>query len=107
TELPDTNMLGFAAVANVTGGSFGGNTVSAYASNYLSFSNLVRHTEALIIRVTNHITGPGPAVDQYCYVYGNNKTIIGEGTNAGIDGVDLRVNATNIIIANLTFQVTP
>jgi pectate lyase len=107
TALPDTNMIGFAALANVTGGSFGGNTTSIYATNYLQFSNLVRHTEALIIRITNHITGPGPSVDEFCYVYGPNKTIIGEGTNAGIDGVDLRVNATNVIIANLTFQVTP
>jgi pectate lyase len=107
TALPDTNIIGFAALANVTGGSIGGNTTTIYATNYLQFSNLVRHTEALIIKITNHITGPGPGVDEFCYVYGPNKTIIGEGTNAGIDGVDLRVNATNIIIANLTFQVTP
>jgi pectate lyase len=107
TAPPDTNMIGFAALANVTGGSFGGNTTTIHATNYLQFSNLVRHTEALIIKITNHITGPGPGVDEFCYVYGPNKTIIGEGTNAGIDGVDLRVNASNVIIANLTFQVTP
>ena len=52
-------------------------------------------------------TPTGPAVDAYCYIYGNNKTILGEGTNAQLNGVDLRVNATNVIIANLLFQVTP
>ncbi|HSU56040.1 MAG TPA: immunoglobulin domain-containing protein, partial [Candidatus Dormibacteraeota bacterium] len=107
TALPDTNMIGFAQLAGVTGGSFGGNSTAVYATNYLSFSNFVRHTEALIIKVTNTITGPGPGVDQYCYVYGNNKTIVGEGPDGQINGIDLRVNATNIIIANLTFQVTP
>jgi pectate lyase len=97
-------MIGFAAVAGVTGGLGG---ADAYATNYLSFSNLVRHTEPLIIHVTNVITGPGPGVDEFCYVYGNNKTIIGDGTNAQLNGVDLRINATNIILANIMFQVTP
>jgi pectate lyase len=104
TAPPDTNMVGFADVAGVTGG-LGGQDV--YATNYVSFSNFVRHAEALIIHVTNVITGPGPGVDPFCYIYGNNKTIIGEGTNAQVNGIDLRINATNIILANLLFQVTP
>jgi pectate lyase len=104
TAPPDTNMVGFAAVAGVTGGLGG---LDVYATNYLSFSNYVRHAEALVIHVTNVITGPGPGVDQYCYIYGNNKTIVGEGTNAQLNGIDLRINATNIILANILFQVTP
>jgi pectate lyase len=92
----ETNLIGFAAVANVTGGSFGGNTNSVTATNYFSLSNYVRQAAALIIHVQGAITNS----EAYCYIYGHNKTIIGDGTNAAFYG-DLRVNATNIIIQNL------
>jgi pectate lyase len=84
----------------VTGGSFGGNTNSVTATNYFSFSNFVRQASALIIHIPNiAITNE----EAYCYVYGNNKTIIGDGTNAAFIG-DLRLNATNIIVQNLYFH---
>ena len=92
----ETNMIGFATVANVTGGSFGGNTLVVYATNYVSLSNYVRRAEALIINVQGAITN----TESYCYIYGNNKTIVGEGTNAAFYGC-LRINATNVIIQNL------
>jgi pectate lyase len=104
TALPDTNMVGFAALTGVTGGLGGSNV---FVGDYLSLSNYVRHIEPLIIYVTNLIPGPGPTVDQYCYVYGNNKSIIGVGTNAGLSGSDLRINATNIIVQNLYLPVPP
>jgi pectate lyase len=101
TGLPDTNMIGFAAIAGVTGGSFGGSTTSIICSNYASFSNAVRVLTPLIIYVQGTITN----TESYCYIYGNNKTITGLGTNAAFIG-DLRANATNIIIQNLYFTST-
>jgi pectate lyase len=96
----ETNLLGYAALAGVTGGA-GGLTVSV--GDYTSLSNYLRHTEPLIIQITNAIT----ALENYTYVYGNNKTILGVGTNAAFVGGDLRLNAINIIVANIFFQVTP
>jgi pectate lyase len=94
----ETNLLGWAAFADVTGGSFGGSTTVEVATNYYWFSNFVRRPNALTIQVPGTITNE----ELYCYVYGNNKTIIGMGTNASFIG-DLRLNATNIIVQNLFF----
>jgi pectate lyase len=105
TALPDTNMIGFAAVANVTGGA-GGTVV--IATNYAQLSNYVHTvTGPQIIHVQGTITGPGPDLAQYLEVHKDDKTIIGDGTNAVLNGIDLRIEATNIIVQNLTFQVTP
>lgn len=105
TALPNTNMIGFAAVANVTGGAGGAVVV---ATNYNQLSNYVNIvTGPQIIHVQGTITGPGPAIAQYLQVHKNDKTIIGDGTNAVLNGIDLRINATNVIVQNLTFQVTP
>ena len=96
TALPDTNLVGFAAAAGVTGGA-GGTVVTA--SDYTSFRNYCRQAGRLIIHVQGQLT-PN---ESYCYVDAPNKTIIGDGTNAAILG-DLRLNATNIIVQNLYFS---
>ena len=104
TALPPTNMVGFAAVANVTGGAAGSNI---YVGDYASLSNAVRRTEPLMIYITNLILAPSPAIDPYLQVLGNNKSFIGVGTNAGLAGGDIKINATNIIIQNLSLPVPP
>ena len=101
TGIPETNVLGWAAYAGVTGGEFGGATASIICSNYASFSNAVRQAAPLTIYVHGTITN----TENYCYIYGHNKSIIGLGTNAAFIG-DLRANATNIIIRNLFFTGT-
>lgn len=101
TGLPNTNALGWAAFAGVTGGEYGGNTTTITCSDYASFSNAVRNVNPLIIYVDGWITN----TEAYCYIYGPNKSIVGLGTNSGFFG-DLRVNATNVIIRNLSFAGT-
>ncbi|MFM2294112.1 MAG: hypothetical protein RLZZ350_525, partial [Verrucomicrobiota bacterium] len=104
TALPPTNMVGFAAVANVTGGAAGSNI---YVGDYAALSNAVRRTEPLMIYITNLILAPPPSVDPYLQVLGNNKSFIGVGINAGLAGSDMKINATNIIIQNLSLPVPP
>jgi len=95
TAPPPTNMVGFAALAGVTGGA-GGYEVEA--TNYTQFRAYCRSNAPLIIKVIGRIE----ANESYCYVRGANKTIIGVGTNAEFVG-DLRINTNNIIVANITF----
>ena len=101
TGTPNTNVLGWAAYTGVTGGALDGATASITCSNYVSFSNAVRQLTPLTIYVQGTITNS----ENYCYIYGPNKSIIGLGTNAAFIG-DLRVNATNVIIRNLYFTGT-
>ena len=101
TGTPNTNVLGWAAYTGVTGGALGGATASITCSNYISFSNAVRQLTPLTVYVQGTITNE----ENYCYIYGPNKSIIGLGTNAAFIG-DLRVNATNVIIRNLYFTGT-
>lgn len=98
TALPDTNMVGWAAFANVTGGA-GGTEVTN--SDYASFRASCRATGPIIIHVQGAIT-PN---ESYCYVEGRDKTIIGIGTNAALLG-DLRLAGTNIIVQNMYFSAT-
>ncbi len=99
TNSPSFVLLGFAQT--VTGGA-GGQDV--YVSDYESFRNYLRAAEPLIIHVQGVITGEG--IENYCYIYSNNKTIIGDGTNAGFIG-DLRMNrSTNIIVQNMHLHCT-
>jgi pectate lyase/ribosomal protein L11 len=104
TAKPNTNMIGFAAVANVTGGAAGSNI---FVGDYAALSNAVRRTEPLVIYITNLISAPAPSIDPYLQVLGNNKSFIGVGTNAGLAGGDIKINATNIIIQNLYLPVPP
>jgi pectate lyase len=94
TTPPQTNLVGFAV--GVTGGA-GGTEVTA--SDYASLRAYCRQTGPLII----HVQGALTPSESYCYVDQPNKTIIGDGTNAAILG-DLRLNATNIIVQNLSFS---
>jgi len=94
----NTNMVGFAAYAGVTGGA-GGSEVTA--SDYTAFRDYCRQAGPLII----HVQGALVANENYTYVDQPNKTIIGDGTNAALYG-DLRLNATNIIVQNMYFVAT-
>jgi pectate lyase len=96
TALPDTNMVGWAAYAGVTGGA-GGSEVTA--SDYTAFRNYCRQAGSLII----HVQGTLTANESYTYITEPNKTIIGDGTNASLIG-DLRMNVTNVIVQNLYFH---
>lgn len=98
TALPDTNMVGWAAFAGVTGGA-GGPEVTA--SDYASFRAYCRQAGPLII----HVQGALVANEAYCYLDEPNKTIIGDGTDAALYG-DLRLNATNVIVQNMFFSAT-
>ena len=97
--LPPTNVMGWAAFAGVTGGSHGGNTNSVVVSDYASFRAAVRSSQPLHI----YVSGTIQSTENYTYVYGPNKSIIGLGTNAAFVG-NLRINATNIIVRNLHFS---
>ncbi|MCX7723549.1 MAG: immunoglobulin domain-containing protein, partial [Verrucomicrobiae bacterium] len=97
TGLPLTNLVGFAA--GVTGGA-GGNVTNVY--NYTQLRGACRATGPWIIRVHGTIVG----TEDYCYITQPNKTIIGVGTNAALYGTGLRVNTTNVIIANLFISAT-
>lgn len=96
TAPPVTNLMGYAALANVTGGD-GGQTV--IATNYAALRAYARAAAPLVILLTNVLT----STETYTYVYGHNKTFRGVGTNAGLLGT-LRINATNIIVQNLWFS---
>jgi pectate lyase len=99
TDLPGTNVLGWAAYANVTGGAGGAEvTVNTYAA----LRAACRQAGPIIIKVDG-ILVPN---ESYCYIEGYDKTIIGIGTNSGLAGYGFRVSGTNIIIANMTFSST-
>lgn len=97
TAPPQTNLVGFAAGA--TGGT-GGNVTNVY--NYTQLRGACRQPGPWIIRVHGTIVG----TEDYCYVTQPHKTIVGVGTNAEIYGTGLRVNTTNVIIANLFISAT-
>ncbi len=99
TGLPETNLLGWAAYAGVTGGAGGTETV---VTTYAALRAAVRQAGPLIIRVQGALV----ASEDYCYVEGYDKTIVGDGTDAALYGAGLRVGGTNIIIANLYFSAT-
>jgi pectate lyase len=99
TALPDTNILGWAAYAVVTGGAGGTETT---VSDYASLRAACRSAGPVIIHV-NGILVPN---EPYCYIEGYDKTIIGVGTNSGLAGYGFRVAGTNIIIANLSLNST-
>lgn len=99
TDLPGTNVLGWAAYANVTGGA-GGTEVTV--NTYAGLRAACRQAGPIIIYVDG-ILVPN---ESYCYIEGYDKTIIGVGTNSGLAGYGFRVSGTNIIIANLTFSAT-
>ena len=100
TALPDTNMVGFAAVAGVTGGTGGTATT---VSNYTQLRAACRAVGPIIIQVDGVIV---PTGETYCYVEGYDKTIVGIGTNSGLAGYGFRLNGTNIIIQNMSFTST-
>ena len=108
--LPNFISTGFASTSNVTGGK-GGPTVTV--SNYSDFTNYLLYPAPLTVRVAGTITDPyaGAVSNDYAYIENeagsDNKTIIGVGTNAILQAVDLRVHATNVIIRNLFFQCLP
>lgn len=99
TELPNTNVLGWAAYAGVTGGTGGSETV---VTTYAQLRAAVRAAGPLIIRVQGQLV----ANEDYCYVEGYDKTIVGDGPDAALYGAGLRVGGTNIIIANLFISAT-
>ena len=99
TDLPETNILGWAAYANVTGGAGGTETT---VNTYAALRAACRAAGPIIIKVDG-ILVPN---ESYCYIEGYDKTIIGVGTNSGLAGYGFRVGGTNIIIANLTFAST-
>lgn len=99
TDLPETNVLGWAAYVGVTGGA-GGSEVTV--SDYASLRAACRAAGPITIRVDG-ILVPN---ESYCYIEGSDKTIVGVGTNSGLAGYGFRVGGTNIIIANLTFNST-
>ena len=99
TDLPYTNLVGWAAYANVTGGTGGSETT---VSTYATLRAACRAAGPLIIRVDG-ILVPN---EDYCYIEGFDKTIVGVGTNSGLAYAGFRVAGTNIIIANLSFNST-
>jgi pectate lyase len=98
-DLPETNVLGWAAYANVTGG-VGGTEVTV--NTYAALRAACRQAGPIIIKVEGVLV-PN---ESYCYIEGYDKTIIGVGTNSGLAGYGFRVSGTNIIIANMTFSST-
>jgi pectate lyase len=101
--LPAFTEMGYANT-NVTGGAAGPTVV---VSDYISLSNYCRLDIPITMLINGTITGPGPAVDEYCYMYGPNKSLIGIGTNATLAGIDFFACSTNLIFRNLFFQVPP
>jgi len=99
TDLPGTNILGWAAFANVTGGAGGTETT---VNTYAALRAACRVAGPIIIKVDG-ILVPN---EDYCYIEGFDKTIVGVGTNSGLAGRGFRVGGTNIIIANMTFSST-
>lgn len=99
TDLPETNILGWAAYVNVTGGAGGTETT---VNTYAALRAACRAAGPIIIKVDG-ILVPN---EDYCYIEGYDKTIIGVGTNSGLAGRGFRASGTNIIIANLSFNST-
>jgi pectate lyase len=99
TALPETNVVGWAAFANVTGGVGGTETT---VTTYAALRAACRAAGPIIIKVEG-ILVPN---EDYCYIEGYDKTIVGVGTNSGLAGRGFRVSGTNIIIANMVFNAT-
>jgi pectate lyase len=99
TDLPETNIVGFAAAAGVTGGA-GGPEITV--TDYAGLRAACRAAGPLIIKVEGTIT----ANEDYCYIEGSDKSIIGVGTNAALLYSGFRPNGTNIIIANMFISAT-
>jgi pectate lyase len=99
TGLPETNVLGWAAYANVTGGAGGTETT---VNTYAALRAACRAAGPIIIKVDGILV----PTEDYCYIEGFDKTIIGVGTNSGLAGRGFRVGGTNIIIANMTLSST-
>ncbi len=99
TGLPDTNIVGFAAAAGVTGGAGG---AESNVTTYAALRAACRAAGPLIIRLDGALV-PNEA---YCYIEGFDKTIVGVGTNSGLYGAGFRVSGTNIIIANIIVSAT-
>jgi pectate lyase len=99
TDLPVTNLMGWADFAGVTGGA--GGTVTT-VSTYATLRAACRAAGPIIIQVDG-ILIPN---EDYCYIEGYDKTIIGLGTNSGLAYAGFRCAGTNIIIANMSFNST-
>ncbi len=99
TDLPSTNLVGWAAYAGVTGGTGGTETT---VNTYAALRAACRAAGPIIIYVDG-ILVPN---EDYCYIEGYDKTIVGVGTNSGLAGRGFRVGGTNIILANMTFSST-
>jgi pectate lyase len=104
--VPTFAKMGWVNSNNVTGGA-GGPTV--VVSNYYTLSALVRDPSPVTIYIKGTITNPATAggIEPYIYVTGNNKSILGYGTNATLWGCNLRLNSTNLIVRNLFMPVPP
>ncbi|MFM2082303.1 MAG: hypothetical protein RL380_994 [Verrucomicrobiota bacterium] len=104
--LPTFEKMGWANTSNVTGGA-GGATVTV--TNYPDFTAYLSYPAPLTIRVLGKLTDPAAGVtgNNYALCEAPNKTILGVGTNATLEAVDLRLNATNIIVRNIYFDVLP
>jgi pectate lyase len=106
-QTPNFSLTGFATTGNGTTGGTGGTivTVSTYA-------DLKKYAETVdtkyIIQISGTITGAGSVAAQNyqgSIRVRSNKTIVGLGNNAFLDGVGLSISGNqNIIIQNIKFS---
>lgn len=97
-QKPDFSLVGF---GTGTVGGTGGTTVTV--SSYDQLAANVTGTDKKIIKVSGTITGPGGGV---ILDVGSNKSIIGVGSTAAINLVNLHLkNSQQIIIQNIKFSM--
>jgi pectate lyase len=109
SQVPDFSLVGFATENGGTTGGAGGTEVTV-----TNFADLKKYAETedekYIIKVSGTITGTGNIANKDykgSIKIASNKTIIGAGNSAFLDGVGLTIkDVKNIIIQNIKFSLT-
>jgi len=99
---PDFSLVGFASQNGGTTGGQGGTTLTA--TNYTELKNYLESSTKMIVKVNtriyNGVKGGSISVN-------SNKTLLGEGSGAFLDGVGLSINGkSNIIIQNIKITMS-
>ena len=91
---PDFSLTGYATLNGGTTGGAGGQTV--IANNLTELNNYCNSDLPLIIQLNKKLISTGTKI-----IVGNNKSIIGVGTEAELEGVGFEIRSKNIIIRNI------
>ena len=102
TATPNFDMIGFGTLNGSTTGGSGGHTVLAH--NLEELIKYGKAKEPLIIEVNSTISGGSDGAMVHLKP---NKTLIGLGSNAFLEGVGLNIDhSNNVIVRNIKFTMS-